>query len=57
LTTRRSGRGDGLARAAGLLLLLAGVAVIVVALPRWVWWLALGAVLLWAGMMLAGPNR
>lgn len=57
MTTRRSGRGDGLARAAGLLLLLAGVAVIVVALPRWVWWLALGAVLLWAGMMLAGPNR
>lgn len=57
MTTRRPGRSRAAARLFGLLLLAAGAAVVVTAPPRWVWWLALGALLLWAGMVLAGPSR
>lgn len=57
MATRRPGRDRAPARLLGLLMLAAGAGVIISALPRWVWLLALGVLLLWVGVLLASPNR
>jgi hypothetical protein len=52
----RSGRGAAW-RLVGFALSAAGVVLVAVVLPRWLWLLGLGAILIWSGLLLAiGPQ-
>lgn len=57
LNKRRSGIGREATHVFGLLLAVGGLAIILTSLPRWFWLLALGALLLWAGLLLASPRK
>jgi hypothetical protein len=57
VSRRRNVMGNGLVRAFGLLLAVGGLILVLTSLPRWFWLLALGALLLWAGLLLASPHK
>ncbi len=55
---RRMGKGrSGFRQLIGVVLTVAGAYVVVTALPRWLWLLALGLLLLWGGLVLAMGER
>ncbi len=54
---RTGGVGREAARVFGLLLAAGGSAIILTSLPRWFWLLTLGALLLWAGMLLVSSRE
>lgn len=56
MSRRRFSLGSG-GRVLGTLLAIGGAVIILTSLPRWLWLLALGCLLLWVGLLLASPQR
>jgi hypothetical protein len=58
MAARRGGPRRPWIRALGWLVAAIGAAVVVMSLPGWLWLLAAGIVLVWAGLLVAmGPSR